>query len=476
MSALVSWIPSLFCCCCTSAACRLCGKTGAWTSSTATRATYAAIFFLVSLLAWTMVTDWLELLLEKLPWFEFECPEGRCSGPYAVYRVVLALIVFHAFLALLMIGVKSSSDKRGVVQNGYWGPKIVILVLMIVACFLIPNAMFPSFAVICFVGASIFILVQLVLLIDFSCSWNESWLNNYEENEDKKWMIALTGSTICLGLSCFVMTILMYVFFASSKGCGRNMFFVTFNVFAGLVSCFLSISSWVRETKPSSGLLQSLVVSSYATYLVAAGLADQEQSDCNPFDSGAQHMTVVLGTLFTFVAIAYSTTRAATTSNVLMNEQKQHELVHAIDMQDNLVSNNSLTQEIEASGAVKSAGSRERALEAAVESGALKESDLESSRNDDDCDDDYQQSTVRDDETEIVAYSYTFYHVIFVLAAMYVAMLVTNWNSAEVSSELGNVGVGNIAVWVKIVSSWLTYLLYLWTLIAPRVFPDRAFA
>jgi len=64
---------------------------------------------------------------------------------------------------------------------------------------------------------------------------------------------------------------------------------------------------------------------------------------------------------------------------------------------------------------------------------------------------------------------------------MYLGMVLTNWQS--VSSVTGDglpdntilVDQGMAAVWVKVISSWITLLLFLWTMIAPVVLPDRKF-
>lgn len=43
------------------------------------------------------------------------------------------------------------------------------------------------------IGAAIFILFGLVLLVDFAHSWTEKCLENYEESESNKWKYILIG-------------------------------------------------------------------------------------------------------------------------------------------------------------------------------------------------------------------------------------------------------------------------------------------
>ena len=73
-----------------------------------------------------------------------------------------------------------------------------------------------------------------------------------------------------------------------------------------------------------------------------------------------------------------------------------------------------------------------------------------------------------------IKYSYSFFHTIFMLAAMYTAMLLTGWGTRhEDDSEA--VGSGWASVSVKFISVWVTGGLYLWALVAPALFPDREF-
>jgi hypothetical protein len=69
---------------------------------------------------------------------------------------------------------------------------------------------------------------------------------------------------------------------------------------------------------------------------------------------------------------------------------------------------------------------------------------------------------------------YSWFHVIFVLGAMYVAMLLTDWNVVTPGADDDvYIGRSETAMWMRIVSSWVCMLLYSWSLLAPALFPDR---
>jgi len=57
---------------------------------------------------------------------------------------------------------------------------------------------------------------------------------------------------------------------------------------------------------------------------------------------------------------------------------------------------------------------------------------------------------------------------------MYVAMLMTDWAIVHNPSDsLDVVQYGSAAFWVKSGSALVCYAIYIWTLVAPIVFPDR---
>lgn len=64
------------------------------------------------------------------------------------------------------------------------------------------------------------------------------------------------------------------------------------------------------------------------------------------------------------------------------------------------------------------------------------------------------------------------------LAAMYVAMLTTGWGASKMapSASVGNSEASEQSMWTKLACQWVLFILYYWTLVAPKLFPDRDFS
>ena len=44
-----------------------------------------------------------------------------------------------------------------------------------------------AWMVIGMIGAFLFLLIQLILIVDFAHAWNEKWVSNHEDSESKCW-------------------------------------------------------------------------------------------------------------------------------------------------------------------------------------------------------------------------------------------------------------------------------------------------
>ncbi|CAG8695033.1 9670_t:CDS:2, partial [Racocetra fulgida] len=177
----------------------------------------------------------------------------------------------------------------------------------------------------------------------------------------------------------------MYGYFAGSE-CRLNQFFITFNLILCVIGTVACIHPNVQYANPRSGLSQASIVVVYCTYLITSAVAN-EPGDCNPLtkSSGTRTTTIVIGAIFTFLAIAYSTTRAASQGKALITKSDYHPLNTATAVPLMTNQPNGFTPNMRS----------DSVLAASVESGAMPASAL-----DEDDDDDYG----RDDERSGVAY------------------------------------------------------------------------
>lgn len=300
----------------------------------------------------------------------------------------------------------------------------------------IPNSFFTVYGYIAKVGAGIFIVIQSMYLVDFAYEWTESWRGNYEENGEPSWLYALIGATAVLFLSSFVGSILLFVYFGSGSDCWSNIIYISLNLVISFLITGFSISSKIQEYNPSVGLLQSAVVAFYCTWLLSSALMS-EPTSCNPTNTGndateatstSTTIMLVIGTLITIIAMCYSIIRLA--------GQEQ-------------------------------AGEEELGSVSNPKDGA-EAAPLNAEEHDD---------HDHDDESRCVKYNYTYFHITHALGAMYIGQLLTDWEniSIEQNTEI-KIDFGWTSVWVKLVSSWVVFALYLWTMFAPALFPDRVFA
>ncbi|KXN88468.1 Membrane protein TMS1 [Leucoagaricus sp. SymC.cos] len=453
-------------------------------SSIATRIGFAIIFSLNSILAWLMKSDLVTKQIEKwsFDYIKMECKGDKCYGVLAVHRICFALALFHFLLSTLLIGVKDTRDKRAAIQNGWWGPKVLVWLILVFVSFTIPNGFFIFWGdYVALIGATIFILLGLVLLVDFAHSWSETCLENWENSPSSNlWQWILIGSTGLMYAFTITLTGLLYGYFAGSE-CGLNRFFITFNLILCIAITVMCVHPLVQEYNPRSGLAQSAMVAAYCTYLIVSAITNhthESSKSCNPLRDGAgaegtRKAVVFLGGIFTFLAIAYSTTRAATQSRAFVGQKKGGGHIR-LDEGSHAEMNYVTTQPS------RTETPRYQALLAAVEAGAIPESALyeEQAHGEDD---DEPQGEERDDEKIGTRYNYSWFHIIFAGGAMYVAMLLTDWNvvskhpidgPADPNQDV-YIGRSEVAMWMRVVSSWVCMILYIWSLWAPVLMPDR---
>lgn len=361
-------------------------------------------------------------------------------GYYAVYRLCFALCCFYFLFMLIMVFVRNSRDPRAMLQNGLWFFKILILIGLVVGAFYIPQdgsfeAIFMIFGLI---GGFLFILMQLVLIIDFVHTWNESWVEKFE-NGDKEYYYGLLFFTGIFFSLSIVIAVLGYIYYASAEGCGLHVFFITFNIILCILATVISVLPRVQEYNSTSGVLQSGFVSVYVMFLTWSAMSNNENHQCNP-----SLLNIVTGVNKTSLE-----PQAATNAEVL-----DFPSIVSLVLWLLLILYSSFSSANKGSSIINLNGQKEQTT-------FFSDVDGEADKK------------TYDDEQESVQYSYSGCHLVFLLATLYVMMTLTNWYKP--TSDLTHFRANAPSMWVKISSSWMCIMLYIWTCVAPCVLSDRDF-
>ncbi|XP_026816813.1 probable serine incorporator isoform X1 [Rhopalosiphum maidis] len=442
-------------CCCGQAACSLFACCPSCGNSTSTKVMYGLMLLVAIILSCITLAPGLQSFLQKVPFCEGDHNSGLTSnfvnnisgvsidcknavGYMAVYRICFAMFIFFSLMSFIMMGVKDSRDGRAPIQNGFWGLKYLIVFAGIVGSFFIPPGSFSHIWMICgMIGGFIYLILQFVQVLDSAHSLAESWLDKWEQTEDKRWYFALLFTTVVSYGLAITGLIIMYHSFTQENGCALNKFFIILTVLICLVISSISITSCVQRVHEKSGLLQSSIVSLYVVYLTWSALNSGPETQCNK-----------------------------SLAEILSLSNSDGSKVHFGS--ENFVSIGIFVLFVLYS-AIKTGSSSKFSMSNSTER-IGNDSDLEGgpvSGNDD------NSGKLFDDEKEGVAYSWSFYHFTFAMATLFLMMTLTNWYSPN--SSLENLHPDYASTWIKILSCWVCAGLYVWTLVAPIILPDREF-
>jgi len=212
-----------------------------------------------------------------------------------------------------------------------------------------------------------------------------------------------------------------------------------------LFTC-LSVTAWCEH----GALLASAVVTTYCYWLGFSGLSS-DPSSCNSLNSGS-HETVhlVIGLLIASLTVTYAGYNLS--SQNLMGEKPDEEKA---------LKPNSDSKDVQNKSAVSDG-----------EQGSAETAETKQNSDDDAETEEEAESSV--DEVRQT----TRFHLFMACSAAYMAMLFTSWGTGDSVSPNAvptsyDINVEN--VWIKIVTQWITAVLYTWTLVAPYAFPNREF-
>ncbi|CAM8877392.1 unnamed protein product [Rhodiola kirilowii] len=411
------WAASCLASCCASCACSACTSVVSSISRRSARIAYCGLFALSLVVSW-ILREVAAPLLQKIPWINHfhQTPDREWFETDAVLRVSLGNFLFFSILSLIMVGVKNQKDPRDTIHHGGWMMKVICWFVLVILVFFLPNEIVNFYESTSKFGSGLFLLVQVVLLLDFVHGWNDKWVG-YDE---QFWYAALLVVSLVCYVATFAFSGLLFHLFTRGDDCGLNMFFIVLTLIMVFVFVVVAL-----HPKVGGSILPAAVISLYCMYLCYSGLASEPRDyECNGLHKHSKAVStgsLTLGLITTVLSVVYSAVRAGSSTTLLSPPSSP-----------------------------RAGGSRPLLPLDKVDEHEEKES------------------------AKAVTYSYSFFHLVFCLASMYSAMLLTGW-STSVGESGKLVDVGWASVWVRIVTQWATAGLYIWSLVAPILFPDREF-
>lgn len=286
------------------------------------------------------------------------------------------------------------------------------------------------------VGAAGFILLQQLVIVDMAANWNESWVekSNQAESDDisNRWL----GAILVAAGSLFAFSLGMIVWmFVAFTGCASN------NTFIALTLIFNILVTAAQLSGEEGSLLSSACVAAWASVLCYSAVAKNPNDACNPGESTA--LSIAFGVIVTIISLLW-TSYSYTAGDMLSNR--------AMDEEDGAVAASSTAQETEG----RNVGGVVTGVEEPMpEDSAAAETEA--------VDDRHSSNTWR-------------LNVALAVICCWSAMVLTHWGEIQVDGFTANPTVGSASMWVIIGSQWIMLALYIWTLVAPRLFPDRDFS
>jgi len=357
-----------------------------------------------------------------------------CAGNSGVYRVSASAVVFFALAAVAVV-LKPTFNRE------VWPAKYVLFFMLCAVTIFIPNE--PLFADIFLnvarVGGVLFILLQQIIIIDMAYDWNDSWVakadaaESEEMGSGKNWLGAILFSAFSMFALAIAGLVVMYIHFT---GCTSNDAFII------ATTVFMILITVIQLSGEEGNILSSAAVSLWATFLCYTAVAKNPDDTCNPQYGEQDRLGLALSIIVLIISMCW-TGWSYTAEDKLMGSQEAEE--HA----EQRSSNNGEGRKV-----------------AGVVTGDY------GTHNDDEPDEG------EDDEAgnnpNILSNSWKL-NVMLASITCWMAMALTSWGEISANGEAANAQVGRVGMWIIIGSQWLVLSLYLWTMAAPRLFPDRDF-
>lgn len=410
-------------------------------------------------------------------------PYAQCAGNAGVYRPTFISFLFFAIAS-------AASYARPSTNREVWPAKYCLYLLFVLASVFVSNHpwFLGVFLHVSRVGAMVFIVVQQIILIDLAYNWNDNWVgesplcnifcsvvfrstslilclhiclrggnkgkadsaDRVEWGSGAKWLRLTIGMCALFYMMAFTGIGLLYHYYS---GCSSNTAIITMTLLGILAVTAVQLSG------VEGSLLTSSVISFYVVYLGYSAVSKNPHGECNPsLAKDNDPLNIVVGLVLTALSLAWTGWSWTAEDRLSADGVKK------------------------ARSLGRSGNAFRRGQDPLLD---LDDPFLE--YNDEDRPPSGLALSSEDGEDYLSMHSSDIWklNAILALVSCWVAMSLTGFGSisggiveeggAEIHTA-ANPQVGKVNMAMIAVSQWVALLLYAWTLVAPRLFPDRDFS
>lgn len=383
-----------------------------------------------------------------------------CRGNAGVYRVCMVTTLFFLILGTRANSKTSRFGKR-------WFCKCLWYLAGVFGTIFVPNEVFndTGYLQVARIGGCLFIFLQQIILIDMAYEWNDNWVakadacEREEYGSGRKWLVRIILACIVLYTIAFVSLGFMFDEFS---GCASNETFMSLTVIGIVIITVLQLSG------EEGSLLTSACIALYAVWLCFMAVSKNPTESCNPLYGDESVLAVSLSCLFTVLSMAWMGWSLTVDDRLTQIEEGS---VGA--MTKNHSSRTGSTGMEEIDEPLIEDEENNDGVDGENGDGVVLEEDMKKS----------QGGIVTDDGSASLASWEVYYGgmarkicLAMALLSTWTAVSLTSWGQIGSDGDAANPEVGEVSMWMIITSQWIVMLLYSWSMLAPKLFPDRDFS
>lgn len=196
--------------------------------------------------------------------------EDSCIYRQLIYRASFSLIMMFIILAVF-------SYPFDYVNRSFWVVKFGMSIGIFIAFWWVDNSFFTGWAEVARVLSFFWLLVQGLLLIDFSHDAHDLLMNNpsMEDSEyNKSPYVIYIGSAVGAFTAAVVGLVYLFIDYV---GCDMGMFFTVVTLVLGVLTTVISLLDSVNK-----GLLTPCLMFAYSVFMCWYALLSNPHQSCNP--------------------------------------------------------------------------------------------------------------------------------------------------------------------------------------------------